>query len=110
VPYDNRFLVSFRLEAIPPGDPVMTSIMDGSGRVVLVMGGRWLWPQVVWRREGEEDTIIASISAPELDWYEPAPGIRRNYSTRPPSEEVQKASPPWQDFVKFQFIRVLDEP
>jgi tRNA(Ile)-lysidine synthase len=105
--YDNRFLVMFRLEAIPPGDPVMTSITGGSGRIVLVLGGRWLWPQVVWRRKGEGDVTVACISAPELDWYEPAPGTRRNYST---SEKLKEARPLWQDAVDFKFIRVLDEP
>lgn len=105
--YDNRFLVTFRLDAIPPGDPIMASVVEGSGRIILVLGGRWLWPQVVWRRKGEEDVIAACISAPELDWYEPTSGKRRNYST---SEKVQEAHPPWQDAVDFKFIRVLDEP
>lgn len=110
--YDNRFLVTFRLDGIPAGDPVMASVKEGSGRVVLVLGGRWLWPEVVWRREGHEDVTIAQISAPELDWYEPAPGVRRNYSTRSHSlsEEVEGACQPWQDIVDFKFIRVLDEP
>jgi tRNA(Ile)-lysidine synthase len=108
--YDNRFLLTFRLDAIPPGDPVMISLKEGHGRVMLVLGGRWLWPQVVWRREGEEDVVIAQISAPELDWYEPALGVRRNYSTRLPSEEAQEGLLPWQDTVDFKFIRVLDEP
>lgn len=107
--YDNRFLLTFRLEAVPPGDPVMSSVMDGSGRVMLVLGGRWLWPQVVWRRKGEDDVVIAHISASELNWYEPAPGMRRNYSTRP-SNEVQKVHPLWQNTVDFKFIRVLEEP
>jgi tRNA(Ile)-lysidine synthase len=107
--YDNRFLVAFRLGAIPAGDPIMASVEEGSGRVILVVGGRWLWPNVVWRREGQEDVTIAQISAPELDWYKPAPGVRRNYSTRshPLSEEVEGA---WQDIVDFKFIRILDEP
>jgi len=111
--YDNRFLVAFRLDAIPAGDPIMASVEEGSGRVVLVLGGRWLWPKVMWRREGHEDVTIAQISAPELDWYKPAPGVRRNYSTRehPLSEEVvEGACPPWQDIVDFKFIRILDEP
>ena len=105
--HDNRFLVTFRLGGIPSGDPVMASVKEGSGRVMLVFGGRWLWPKVIWRREGWKDVTIAQISAPELDWYEPLPGVRRNYSTRshPPSEE-----PPWQDIVDFKFIRILDEP
>lgn len=85
----------------------MASVVEGSGRIILVLGGRWLWPQVVWRRKGEEDVIAACISAPELDWYEPTSGTRRNYST---SEKVQEAHPPWQDAVDFKFIRVLDEP
>ncbi len=105
--YDNRFLITFRLEAIPPGDPVMTSVIEGSGRIVLVLGGRWLWPQVVWRRKNEGDVTVACITVPELDWYEPAPGRRRNYST---SEKRQGARLPWQDAVDFKFIRVLDEP
>jgi tRNA(Ile)-lysidine synthase len=104
---DNRFLVSFRLDAIPTGDPVMASLEEGSGRLMLVLQGRWLWPQVVWRREGEEDVVLARISAPELDWYEPAPGVRRTYST---SERVQEEPPPWKDAVDFKFIRVLEEP
>ena len=108
--YDNRFLITFRLEAIPPGDPVMTSVVEGSGRVMLVMGGRWLWPQVVWRRKGKGDVVVARIFTPELDWYEPAPGTRKVYSTRLPSEVGQEARPPWQDTVNFKFIRVLDEP
>jgi tRNA(Ile)-lysidine synthase len=105
--YDNRFQITFRLEAISPGDPVITSIIEGSGRVVLVLGSRWLWPRVVWRREGEGDVTLACISAPELDWYEPAPGTRRNYST---SEKPQEVRPPWQDAVDIKFIRILDEP
>jgi len=105
--YDNRFQITFRLEAIPPGDPVTASIIEGSGRVVLILGSRWLWPQVVWRREGEGDVTLACISAPELDWYEPAPGTRRNYSM---SEKHQEVRPPWQDAVDFKFIRILDEP
>lgn len=108
--YDGRFLVTFRIDAIPPGDPVITSLKEGYGRVILVFGGRWLWPQVVWRRGGEEDVVIAQISTPELDWYEPAPGVRKNYSTRPPSEKTQEVRFPWQDAVDFKFIRVLDEP
>jgi tRNA(Ile)-lysidine synthase len=110
--HDNRFLVTFRLGGIPAGDPVMASVEEGSGRVMLVFGGRWLWPKVIWRREGREDVTIAQISAPELDWYEPLPGVRRNYSTRshPLSEEVKGAWPPWQDIVDFKFIRILDEP
>ena len=109
---DNRFLVAFRLGAITAGDPVMASLEEGSGRVILVLGGRWLWPKVIWRREGLEDVTIAQISAPELDWYQPAPGVRRSYSTRshPPSEEVEEACSPWQDIVDFKFIRILDEP
>jgi len=85
----------------------MTSVIEGSGRIILVFGGRWLWPQVVWRRKDEEDVTAACISAPELDWYELAPERRRNYST---SEKVQEVPPPWQDAVDFKFIRVLDEP
>jgi len=104
--YDNRFLVMFRLEAIPPDDPVMASVIEGSGRVMLVPGGRWLWPQVVWRRKDEDDVLVAHISTPELDWYEPAPGMRRIYTTR----DVQKKPPLWQDIVDFKFIRVLEEP
>jgi len=107
--YDNRFLVMFRLEAVPPDDPVMASVIEGSGRVMLVPGGRWLWPQVVWRRKGEDDVVVAHISAPELEWYESAPGMRRIYTTRP-SSEVQKEPPLWQDIVDFKFIRVLEEP
>lgn len=108
--YDNRFLITFMLEAVPPGDPILTSVIDGSGRVMLVLAGRWLWPQVVWRRSDEDDVVVARISAPELDWYEPAPGMRKTYSTRPSSEEVQKKHPLWQDMVDFKFIRVLEEP
>ena len=104
---DNRFLIMFRLEALPPDDPVMASVMDGSGTVVLVMGGRWLWPQVVWRRKNGHDVVVAHISAPELDWYDPPPGTRRIYST---SSEVQREPPLWQDIVDFKFIRVLEEP
>lgn len=104
--YDNRFLITFHLEAIPPGDPVMTSLIEGSGRIVLVLGGRWLWPQVVWRRK-DGDVTVACITAPELNWYEPASGRRRNYST---SEKLQGARLPWQDAVDFKFIRVLEEP
>jgi tRNA(Ile)-lysidine synthase len=107
--YDNRFLIMFRLEAVPPDDPVMASVIEGSGRVVLVLGGRWLWPQVVWRRKDEDDLVVAHISVPELDWYEPAPGVRRIYTTRL-SSEVQKEPPLWQDIVDFKFIRVLEEP
>lgn len=107
---DNRFLVTFRLEAVPPDDPVMASVIEGSGRVMLVLGGRWLWPQVVWRREGKDDVVVAHISAPELVWYEPAPGSRRKYSKRLPSKEVQKVHPLWQNAVDFKFIRVLEEP
>jgi hypothetical protein len=65
---------------------------------------------VVWRRGDEDDVVVARISAPELDWYEPAPGMRKTYSTRPSSEEVQKEHPLWQDMVDFKFIRVLEEP
>ncbi|KAI0283064.1 PP-loop family-domain-containing protein [Russula aff. rugulosa BPL654] len=90
--YDNRFLITFRLEAVPPDDPVMASVVEGSGRVMLVLGGRWLWPQVVWRRKDEDDVVVAHISAAELDWYEPPPGMRRTYTTRPPSE-VPKEPP-----------------
>lgn len=107
--YDNRFLIVFRLEAVPPDDPVMASVIEGSGRVMLVLGGRWLWPQVVWRRKDEDDVVVAHISGPELDWYEPSPGMRRIYTTRP-SSEVQKDPPLWQDNVDFKFIRVLEEP
>ncbi len=107
--YDNRFLIMFRLEAVPPDDPVMASVIEGSGRVMLVLGGRWLWPQVVWRRKDEDDVVVAHISAPELDWYEPAPGMRRTYTTRL-SSEVQKEPPLWQDIVDFKFIRILEEP
>jgi len=106
--YDNRFLITLRLEDIPPGDPIMVSIIEGSGKVVLVLGGRWLWPQVVWQHKGE-DVVVACISAPELDWYQPAPGVRKTYSTSPPSKTVQEARFPWQDVVDFNFIRVLDE-
>jgi len=105
---DNRFLITFRLEDIPPGDPIMASVIEGSGKVMLLLGGRWLWPQVVWRHKGE-DVVVACISAPELDWYQPAPGVRKHYSTSPPSETVQEARFPWQDIVHFNFIRVLDE-
>jgi hypothetical protein len=105
--YDNRFLVTFRLETVPPGDPVMASVTEGSGRVMIIAGGRWLWPQVVWRREGEDDVVVARISAPELDWYEPVPGTRKTYNTRLSS---QKMHPLWQDVVDFRFIRVLEEP
>ena len=77
---------------------------------MLVLGGRWLWPQVVWRREGKDDVVVAHISAPELVWYEPAPGSRRKYSKRLPSKEVQKVHPLWQNAVDFKFIRVLEEP
>ncbi len=110
--YDNRFLVAFRLGGVPAGDPIMASVEEGSGRVMLVLGGRWLWPKVIWRREGQEDVTIAQISAPELNWYEPGPGVRRNYSVRsqPLSEGVEGACPPWQDIVDFKFIRILDEP
>ncbi len=108
--YDNRFLITFRLEAVPSGDPIMASVIEGSGRVMLIPGGRWLWPRVVWRRQGEDDVVIAHISAPELDWYEPAPGMRRNYTTPLSSEEVQEEHPLWQDIVDFKFIRVLEEP
>lgn len=107
--YDNRFLIMFRLEAVPPDDPVMGSIIEGSGRVMLVLGGRWLWPQVVWRRKDEDDVMLAHMSTPELDWYEPAPGMRKIYTTRLPSE-VPKEPPLWQDIVNFKFIRVLEEP
>jgi tRNA(Ile)-lysidine synthase len=107
--HDNRFLIMFRLEAVPPDDPVIASVIEGSGRVMLVLGGRWLWPQVVWRRKDKDDVVVAHISAPELDWYEPAPGMRRIYTTRPPSE-VQREPPLWQDIVDFKFIRVLEEP
>jgi len=107
--YDNRFLITFRLEAVPPHDPVMASIIEGSGRVVLVLRGRWLWPQVVWRRKDEGDLVVAHISAPELDWYEPAPGTRRSHTTRS-SSEIQKKPPLWQNIVEFKFIRVLEEP
>jgi len=107
--YDNRFLIMFRLEAVPPDDPVMTSLIQGSGTVMLVLGGRWLWPQVVWRRKDKDDVVVAHISAPELDWYEPAPSMRRIYTTRLCSE-VQKKPPLWQDIVDFKFIRVLEEP
>jgi hypothetical protein len=85
----------------------MTSVIEGSGRIVLVLGGRWLWPQVVWRRKNEGDVTVACITVPELRWYEPAPGRRRNHST---SEKPQGARLPWQDVVDFKFIRVLDEP
>jgi hypothetical protein len=85
----------------------MTSVIEGSGRIVLVLGGRWLWPQVVWRRKGEEDITVACISASELDWYELSPGKRRNFSG---SEKVPEVPPPWQDAVEFKFIRVLDDP
>jgi len=108
--YDNRFLITFRLEAVPSGDPIMASVIEGSGRVMLIPGGRWLWPRVVWRRQGEDDVVIAHISAPELDWYEPAPGMRRNYTTPLSSEEVQEEHPLWQDIVDFKFIRLLEEP
>ena len=110
--HDNRFLVTFRLDGIMAGDPVMASVEEGSGRVMLVLGGRWLWPQVLWRREGQEDVTIAQISVPELDWYQPSPGVRKNYSRRshPLSEEVEGACLPWQDIVDFKFIRILDEP
>jgi tRNA(Ile)-lysidine synthase len=104
---DNRFLITFRLDTIPNADPVMTSLEEGCGRLMTVLQGRWLWPQVVWRREGEEDVVLARISAPELDWYEPPPGVRRIYST---SEKVQEELPPWQDAVDFKFIRILEEP
>jgi tRNA(Ile)-lysidine synthase len=107
---DNRFLITFRLDAIPTGDPVMASLEEGWGRVMLVLQGRWLWPQVVWRREGEKDVVLARISAPELDWYEPAPGARKTYSTRLSSEKAPEEPLPWQDAVDFKFIRVLDEP
>ena len=107
--YDNRFLITFRLEAVPPDDPVMASVVEGSGRIMLVLGGRWVWPQVVWRRKDEDDVVVAHISAAELDWYEPPPGMRRTYTTRPPSE-VPKEPPLWQDIVDFKFIRVLEEP
>ncbi|KAF8274873.1 PP-loop family-domain-containing protein [Lactarius quietus] len=111
--HDNRFLVTFRLGGIPAGDPVMASVEEGSGRVIIVLGGRWLWPKVIWRREGREDVTIARIFAPELEWYQPGPGVRRNYSTRPQplSEQVEGACPPpWQDIVDFKFIRILEEP
>jgi tRNA(Ile)-lysidine synthase len=108
--HDNRFLITFRLEAVPPGDPVLTSVIEGSGKVMLVLGGRWLWPQVVWRRKGEDDVVVARISAPELLWYKPARGTRRKYSTRQSSEKVQKGHPSWQDIIDFKFIRVLEEP
>ena len=85
----------------------MASVIGGSGSIVLVLGGRWLWPQVVWRRKGEEDVVAARISVPELDWYEPTPSTRRNYST---SEKIPEVRPSWQDAVDFKFIRVLDEP
>jgi hypothetical protein len=87
----------------------MASVEEGSGRVILTLGGRWLWPKVIWRREGREDVTIAQISVPELDWYNPTPGTRRNYSMRSLSEEVEGACP-WQDIVDFKFIRILDEP
>ncbi len=87
--YDNRFLITFRLEAVPSGDPIMASVIEGSGRVMLIPGGRWLWPQVVWRRQGEDE---------------------RNYTTPLSSEEVQEEHPLWQDIVDFKFIRVLEEP
>jgi tRNA(Ile)-lysidine synthase len=107
--FDNRFLMLFRLEAVPPDDPVMASVIEGSGRVILVLGGRWLWPQVVWRRKDKDDVVVAHISTPELDWYEPTPGMRRLYSTRL-SAEVPKEPPLWQDIVDFKFIRILEEP
>lgn len=108
--YDNRFRVTFRLGEIPVGDPVVASVEEGSGRVLIVPGGKWLWPKVIWRREGREDVTLAQISVPELNWYQPLPGVRRNFSTRsrPLSEEVK--CPPWQDIVDFEFIRILDEP
>jgi hypothetical protein len=88
----------------------MTSVIEGSGKVMIVAGGRWLWPQVVWQREGEGDVVIARISAPELDWYQPVPGTRKDHNRRPSSEKVQKLHPLWQDVVDFRFIRVLEEP
>ena len=87
----------------------MASVIEGSGKVILVLGGRWLWPQVVWRRKDEDDVVVAHISAPELDWFEPAPGVRKIYSTRQ-SSEVQREPPLWHDIVNFKFIRVLEEP
>ena len=102
--YDNRFLIMFRLEAVSSDDPVMASVKEGTGKVVLVLGGRWLWPQVVWRRKDEDDVVVAHISASELHWYEPAPGMKRIHSTRP-SEPLL-----WQDIVDFKFIRVIEEP
>lgn len=107
--FDNRFLVMFRLEGVQPDDPVMASVIEGSGRVMLVLGGRWLWPQVVWRRKDEDDVVIAHISTPELDWYEPPPGMRRIYTTRL-SSKVQEEPPLWQNIIDFKFIRVLEEP
>ena len=97
--YDNRFLVTFRLGAVRPDDPVMASIIRGSGRVMLVLGGTWLWPQVVWR-EGENDVVVAHISTPERRWWR-GPHI--------PSR-VQKVQPLWQNIVDFKFIRVLEDP
>jgi hypothetical protein len=82
----------------------MASVIEGSGKVMLVLGGRWLWPQVVWRRKDEEDVVVAHISAPELEWYEP----RKIHATRQ-SSEVQEP-PLWQHIVDFKFIRVLEEP
>jgi tRNA(Ile)-lysidine synthase len=108
--YDNRFLVTFRLGEIPAGDPVMVSVEEGSGRVLIVPGGRWFWPQVIWRREGREDVTLAQISEPELDWYQPSLGVRRNYSKRLHSLAEEVECPPWEDIVDFKFIRILDEP
>ncbi|KAI9446309.1 PP-loop family-domain-containing protein, partial [Lactarius indigo] len=45
--HDNRFLVSFQLDWVPADDPIMASVQEGSGRVMLVLGGRWLWPEVI---------------------------------------------------------------
>ncbi|KAI0273442.1 PP-loop family-domain-containing protein [Gloeopeniophorella convolvens] len=106
--FDNRFEVALRLDAVPPGDAAVRSVREGTGRVVLVLGGRWLWPEVVWRREGREDVVLARLDAPDLVWYEPPPGVKRKDRGVQP-RAAQAAPLPWQGAVDFEFIRVLDD-
>ncbi|KAE9397387.1 adenine nucleotide alpha hydrolases-like protein [Gymnopus androsaceus JB14] len=56
--YDNRFLVTINLAALPPEIEESIQSPDNGSEIWLLPRTRWFWPQVIQKFQGEKDEIV----------------------------------------------------
>ncbi|KAI0317577.1 hypothetical protein OF83DRAFT_1243578 [Amylostereum chailletii] len=100
--WDNRFNITFNLDRMPPALSKALGLEDGRNSVVVYPETRWMWPRVVWKREGKDDVLLARITVPEMVWY-----TRFDKRTRYKVEQPYTGED-WLDWVDIEFIRTKD--